>query len=166
MNRLIVTIDGRPYHIKVDLPCNDAETITAFVDGEKVDVFLPTGVDFSSEKIEWLVVNDKPIEFDYDSSLHWIKDEQGLHHIELKVQAGDKSSPGKINGRIKAPIPGRITQVLVTVGQKVECGQPVAILEAMKMLNELQAPRSGVVKSINTASGMDVSRGEIIVEIV
>ncbi len=165
MNRLIVTLDGRPYQIKVDLPGNDAQAVTAYVDGEKVEVFIPSGLDFFREKVEWMVINRKPVEFEYDSSLHWIKDGQGLHHVEFRNQADKKSAPVKINGRIKAPVPGRIIDVLVSIGQKVECGQPVAILEAMKMSNELQTPRAGLVKAIHTASGKDVSRGEIIIEI-
>lgn len=165
MNRLIVTIDGRPYNIKVNLPGKDLQAITAFIDGEKVDVFIPSGIDLSWEKVDWMVINSKPVEFEYDSSLHWIKDQHGLHQVELRYQADDKSAPCKINGRIKAPVPGRITDVLVTVGQKVDCGQAVAILETMKMSNELQAPRGGVVKMIYTAPGRDVSRGEILLEI-
>ncbi len=165
MNRLIVTIDGHPHHITIEFPEKDPTTITALVDEEKFDVFVPKVGDPSLGKYGWMVINGRPIEFDYDRCLHWIMDRQGLHKIELKNQADDESSPGKFDGRIKASVPGRITDILVRVGQKVECGEPVAILEALDMFNELQAHGAGVIKSIYAVPGADVSRGDTILEI-
>ena len=53
----------------------------------------------------------------------------------------------------------------VAVGQSVEAGEPVVILEAMKMENTVNAEKSGVVKTINVATGDSVSAGDVVVEI-
>ncbi|RME82957.1 MAG: biotin/lipoyl-binding protein [Caldilineae bacterium] len=60
---------------------------------------------------------------------------------------------------IRAPIPGLVVRVLVEEGQEVEMNQPVVILEAMKMENELRTPRAGVVSQIKVAAGESVEQG-------
>ncbi len=61
---------------------------------------------------------------------------------------------------IVSPMPGKIVRLLVKEGEKVELGQGLVVVEAMKMQNELRAPRSGVVKSVNVHEGRTVSGGE------
>jgi len=62
---------------------------------------------------------------------------------------------------IKAPIPGLVVKVLIEKGDKIEDGQPLIILEAMKMENEIRSPRSGVVKSIAASAGTRVEQNSI-----
>ncbi|MEZ4223967.1 MAG: biotin/lipoyl-containing protein [Polyangiaceae bacterium] len=57
------------------------------------------------------------------------------------------------DGTVKSPMPGKIVKVLVGEGQDVEAGQAVIVVEAMKMENELAAPRSGQVKRLHVAEG-------------
>ena len=64
--------------------------------------------------------------------------------------------------QIKAPMPGLVTIVAVEVGQTVESGQRVAVLEAMKMENELRSPRSGTVKSVNVQPGQTVEQHRVL----
>jgi acetyl/propionyl-CoA carboxylase alpha subunit len=59
---------------------------------------------------------------------------------------------------ITAPIPGLVVKVLVEVGDSVREEQPLVILEAMKMENEIRSPRSGVVKQIEVAAGRRVEQ--------
>ena len=66
---------------------------------------------------------------------------------------------------IRAPMPGWVSNVLVGEGQPVERAQPVVVLEAMKMENDLASPRAGVVKSVRVAKGQTVSQGETLVVI-
>lgn len=66
---------------------------------------------------------------------------------------------------IKAPLPGVIVSVNVGVGQQVKEGQVVAVLEAMKMENEIQAECSGVVSSVNVAPGESILEGTDIITI-
>jgi biotin carboxyl carrier protein len=66
---------------------------------------------------------------------------------------------------VRAPMPGKIVNVLVKAGDNVEAGDPVVILEAMKMENELCAPAKGVVKSVNVRKGDSVDGDRLLVAI-
>lgn len=66
---------------------------------------------------------------------------------------------------IKAPMPGTILSFNVSVGDMVSEGQVVAILEAMKMENELVSPASGKVKSIHVEKGSSVVENQVILQI-
>jgi len=67
--------------------------------------------------------------------------------------------------KIKAPMPGKVVRVLAGVGTQVELGQSVIVIEAMKMQNELKAPKNGVVKKINLAEGAAVDAGQALAEV-
>lgn len=67
---------------------------------------------------------------------------------------------------ITAPMPGTIVNVLVRENEKVQKGQVIAILEAMKMENEIVAPQSGTIKSINVAKGQSVNLGDNLLQII
>ncbi|MCW5853300.1 MAG: acetyl-CoA carboxylase biotin carboxyl carrier protein subunit [Anaerolineae bacterium] len=62
-------------------------------------------------------------------------------------------------------MPGLVVAVRVEPGQTIEQGQGLVILEAMKMENELRAPRAGMVKSIRCRPGQAVNMGETLVSI-
>ena len=64
---------------------------------------------------------------------------------------------------IVAPMPGLIVRVSVKVGDKVEAGQGIVVMEAMKMENELRATAAGVVKSVEVAAGTAVEKGALLV---
>jgi biotin carboxyl carrier protein len=66
---------------------------------------------------------------------------------------------------VKAPLPGVITEILVEVGQTVEAGQNVIVLEAMKMANNLQAEKSGKVTAICVQVGQSVMEDDALVVI-
>ena len=65
-------------------------------------------------------------------------------------------------GSIVAPIPGLILDIMVKVGDKVEAGDPVVIMEAMKMENNLITDFTGTVKEINIQKGAQVNTGDLI----
>ena len=69
------------------------------------------------------------------------------------------------SGEVRAELPGQVTALFVSVGEEVEKGQPLGILEAMKMENELLAPRNGKVKQIVANPGKAIMKGELILEI-
>jgi len=62
----------------------------------------------------------------------------------------------KKSGTVSANIPGKIVTIEVEVGQEVQEGQVILILEAMKMQNEIQAPVSGTVTSVNCDEGQSI----------
>ncbi len=68
-------------------------------------------------------------------------------------------------GDVHAPMPGIIIAVPVKVGDRVKQGDRVAILESMKMENELRAPRDGVVTHINVQPGSSVEKNAVLVVI-
>ncbi|HEU5441465.1 MAG TPA: biotin/lipoyl-containing protein [Ktedonobacterales bacterium] len=63
---------------------------------------------------------------------------------------------------IRAPMPGLVVNVLAELGTEVQRGQTVVVLEAMKMENDLQSPRAGVVKDVRAAKGQTVGQGEVL----
>ena len=72
--------------------------------------------------------------------------------------------PPDLSKFLICPMPGLITAVHVSVGDKVEAGQPLAIVEAMKMENILRAEKAGVVKSINASAGESLAVDAVILE--
>jgi pyruvate carboxylase subunit B len=72
---------------------------------------------------------------------------------------------GSLTGTVKAPMPGLVVRVHVVVGDIVESGQGLIVLEAMKMENELRAPLAGRVVSLRAAAGEAVDKGTVLVEI-
>ena len=67
--------------------------------------------------------------------------------------------------RVTAPMPGKVVKLLVAVGDSVEAGQGVVVVEAMKMENELRAAGPGTVKEIRVEEGKAVSSGDVLVVI-
>ena len=61
--------------------------------------------------------------------------------------------------------PGIVVSVLVSEGDKVEKGQPLLILEAMKMQNEIEAPISGLVSGVHVSEGATVGNGALLVRL-
>jgi len=70
-----------------------------------------------------------------------------------------------VKGSVGAPMPGEVLAVKVKVGDKVEKGQPLAILSAMKMEMIVQAPVTGVVKNISAAKGMKLEGDDLLLDI-
>lgn len=79
--------------------------------------------------------------------------------------ASGAGAAGAGTGKVAVPMQGTIVKVLVEVGQNVEAGQSVVVLEAMKMENQIEADKTGVVKAINVAPGDTVGAGDIVVVI-
>ena len=72
---------------------------------------------------------------------------------------------GEAKVTVTAPMPGTIVAVNVTVGQKVEKGTVLCLLEAMKMENEIMAPDGGTVTGVATSKGASVNAGDILITI-
>ncbi|CAN5615922.1 acetyl-CoA carboxylase biotin carboxyl carrier protein subunit [soil metagenome] len=87
----------------------------------------------------------------YDELLH----DLGLDAVNVK-QVGD----------VKAPMPGLVLNVLVKPGQKIQKGDAIIVLEAMKMENILNASADGEVKKINVKKGDKVEKNQVMVNLV
>ncbi|MFL6204392.1 MAG: biotin/lipoyl-containing protein, partial [Acidimicrobiales bacterium] len=77
--------------------------------------------------------------------------------------AAGAGAPG--SGKVTVPMQGTIVKVLVEVGQAVEAGQAVCVLEAMKMENNITADKSGTIAEIKVSPGQSVGSGDVIVVI-
>lgn len=80
-------------------------------------------------------------------------------------QPAPKPATAGTGKAVKSPLPGVILSINVNVGDAVKAGQTVAVLEAMKMENEIQAEFEGTVTAINAAKGDSVLEGAAIVTI-
>jgi biotin carboxyl carrier protein len=78
---------------------------------------------------------------------------RGRHHAALEAEGRQQ---------ILAPMPGKIIRVLVQTGDKVEAGQGLLVVEAMKMQNEIRSPKSGTVERLLVKEGQPVNAGEIL----
>ena len=66
------------------------------------------------------------------------------------------------SAEIIASMPGKVVRVMVGVGAQVEAGAGIVVVEAMKMQNELKAPKAGVVVSLNMEEGATVNAGDVL----
>lgn len=72
----------------------------------------------------------------------------------------------EVKNGVWAPMPGKIAKVLVSAGQEVKEGDPVIVLEAMKMENELRSSSAGTVKSVLVAEGDQAEAGQLLIAFV
>ena len=94
---------------------------------------------------------------------------QGTKTFDLKL-----SDPKRLRGvqdfgasaegvaQIVTQMPGKIVRVLVEQGAEVKAGDPVIVVEAMKMQNEMKSPKDGVVKEIRAQEGATVNAGDVL----
>ena len=77
----------------------------------------------------------------------------------------DSSSHSGEKDKVYAPMPGKIVKLLVEVGDRVSEKQPLMIVEAMKMENQVNSPASGIVKAVNSSVGDQVDAVSAIIEL-
>lgn len=140
-----ITIDGEP--TSVDL-CQSGvpELYSVLFGGRSYDMLIESG------RFEYIIT------FQGEQFHVQIEDERNR-----KLNTGRKA-PSVPHGElaIKAPIPGLVVKVLVAEGDEIEDGQPLVILEAMKMENEIRSIRAGTVQSVKVEAGQRVEQNEIL----
>jgi biotin carboxyl carrier protein len=77
-----------------------------------------------------------------------------------RMTAGAKKPTGR--GEVRSRMPGVVKEVRVAAGEAVKGGQPLLVLEAMKMENEIRADRSGVVRAVHVRPGQAVEKGALL----
>jgi biotin carboxyl carrier protein len=105
-----------------------------------------------------------------ESAEGWLVDVAGTQYSFLVDDPRD--SPSGAAGaasrgvqKVAAPMPGKVVRVLVEAGQSVAAGEGIAVVEAMKMQNELKAARDGRVASLHVREGATVAAGEVLATI-
>ncbi|HKK73452.1 MAG TPA: biotin/lipoyl-containing protein [Saprospiraceae bacterium] len=85
------------------------------------------------------------------------------HYDQLIDRLGLKVDAGKKIDEIAAPMPGLVLEIQVNVGDQLQEGEPLLILEAMKMENVIKAPTEVVVKEIKVAKGDSVDKNQVLI---
>ncbi len=164
MGKLGIKIGQRLFHLMVNDPGPLDNRVLVSLDGEDIPVILPRQNE-GDDNLGWIIINNRPYEINLDPDFLKI----GLHNqifpIEIRDLAVSLTRPRVADGRVKAPIPGVIRQLFVDEGMLVEVGQSLLVLEAMKMENEILAPKSGHIHSVNVVAGQNVNLNDILVEI-
>ena len=138
-----------------------------FVDGEKVIADLQASVDGS---LYSLLIDGRSyaLRLQAMEDCYRVQVAGETHDVKIVDErthrlAGLRGAAGSDTGEvvIKAPMPGVIVEIAVAVGQAVEKGQTLVVLESMKMHNELAAPRAGTIKGIRVEKGQPIDKGAV-----
>lgn len=100
-----------------------------------------------------LKINNRQHTVDVKDKFDLLLEKLGMHN----------TSSGKVNN-IKAPMPGLIINLKVQAGDAVKTGDPLLILEAMKMENMLKSPGEGIVKAVKVKKGDAVEKNQVLIE--
>lgn len=155
--KYFATVGENEYEIEFD----DGQLM---VNGEPVDVDFERIGDpelysmiFDGRSYEILVAAER---FDYAVT---VRGDQ--YHIQIEDERTRRMNAGRREGAlpdgevpVRAPIPGLVVKVLVEEGESVEQDQPLLILEAMKMENEIRSPRACVIKKVDVEPGQRVEQ--------
>jgi biotin carboxyl carrier protein len=91
------------------------------------------------------------------------------HRLKLLDERALRRRAGKAAGdgahEVRAAMPGKVVAVLIQKGATVERGQGLLVIEAMKMENEIAAPRSGTVTELRVSPGQAVEAGELLARV-
>ncbi len=150
-----VVVDGQEFPVKIAR--GDAyDTVTA--GGVSYRVALPPeGERQSGMAIE---VDHRPFTIEYEGRLGG-----GPARPAPRTAGAGASAPAPSNvpGGVAAQLSGKVLRVEIKVGDAVEAGQLLIVLEAMKMENEINAPKDGTVKEVPVNEGDQVSEGQTLV---
>jgi biotin carboxyl carrier protein len=164
-----VTLDERPF--EVDVKMLDEGGLLVITVGDQSFTMKPT----LDEEGNW-IVNDTAIDYSVkilkksgstvsleingeERSVEWERVRK--QEVAKSTTSGSKGGP-KVSGGIYPPMPGKITEVRVKVGDSVKKGETVCILEAMKMFNELKSGAAGSVKEVNVEVGSMVTPDDLL----
>jgi biotin carboxyl carrier protein len=138
-----VTLDGKP--LAVDAVEISPDTISILLDGQCFEISVTQSPDGK------------------------LKLQTGSHEftaevIDPRAWSGRRHGTVEAQGRqqILAPMPGKVVRLLVKEGDRVEAGQGLLVVEAMKMQNEIRSPKSGTIERVLATEGQPVNAGEIL----
>jgi len=169
MSRYLVKIDDKEFDIELKY---NSDKYYALLNGKefKIDSYK------LGENRAVLLIEGKSLEVDVHSNGYDNRKTVFLKGTEIAVDIEDYnlaqlrktvglSSDKIIDKTVKAPMPGLILDVKVTAGDTVEKGQPLLIIEAMKMENIIKASGKAVVKEVLVKKGASVEKGSKLLEL-
>ena len=129
---------------------------------------VSVNIDGQIYEVEIQDINKRPIVAIVDGETFEIQPETELVASSLSEAAPAKmteTTSQTITGKaLLAPLPGTVTEIFVLPGAQVEMGQPMCVIEAMKMKNTIRANRSGTVASVLVSPGQSVKHKQVLVE--
>ena len=146
-DRFHVTIDGRPFDVSAARI--DGQILSLLVGTHSFEVSIAP--DAASGEL-MVRVGSTPVRV-------------GLNGRRRFGQHGEHADAGSGPQQVTAPMPGKIVRVLVTKGDAVAARQPLVVVEAMKMENELRAGREGTIAEMYAQEGQSVEAGALLVVI-
>lgn len=150
MKNYSLKINGNQYEVAIN-DINEASTEAhVTVNGSAYDVEILGG---KVRKIQKPQVVPAPADVDLKVT----------PKAEMKPVATPSASASAY--KVTCPLPGTVTELKVKVGDTVAPGQTLIVLEAMKMSNNIDAEKGGVVKQINTQTGATVMEGDLLMVI-
>ena len=99
-----------------------------------------------------------------DSTLHFAAGGHTFSWRDTTMDPPERAAAGLADGRLAAPMNGRVVAVHARAGEKVEAGGALVVLEAMKMEHTLAAPAALRVKAVHVVKGAQVAPGNLLVE--
>lgn len=170
--RFKVRVDGVEHEVDVMLE-PDASTTRVLVDGHPYEVVdgpddmmlvRSEGATSTAHRSVWLDPSASPTSAHAGGQVFGleIQTAQQAALVEALAESGQAGDGGAI---VKAPMPGRVVRVLVQPGDEVALEDPVVIVEAMKMENEVRAPAPGRIASVAVTAGDTVEPGQQLCEI-
>ena len=79
-----------------------------------------------------------------------------------ELSASKSAAAGHGRQQLASPMPGKVVRILVAVGDSVDAGQGLIVVEAMKMQNEMKSPKAGVVVELKAREGATVAAGDVL----
>ena len=158
------SVNGKTAHV-VDLETNGSPYKVS-LDGNPVDA----DVILAAPNAVSVIINGSAFEIHIAPSVDGTyKLQTGPHEFQADVRdprswRGKKHGALEAEGRqhILAPMPGKVVRLLVNVGDVVEAGQGLLVVEAMKMQNEIRSPKKGKVERLHATEGQAVNAGDIL----
>jgi propionyl-CoA carboxylase alpha chain len=164
----VVTVDGEQHRVRIK-PYQGG-TLAVLDGGELIDVI---GRWVPGQRLLSVTINDRPrtVQVRREGRSFVLTTRGASHRVqvmpphvaELSAHMIEKPAPD-LSRLLLAPMPGLLTKLDVAVGDKVEPGQPVAVMEAMKMENILRAPKAATVKATPAKAGDSLAVDQVIVE--
>ena len=156
------TVKGVDYEVEIqDIEGNIANVT---VNGIPFEVEMKQPVKAGKQKIKLSEDSSEERRVDGSEERRVKSEEFNSSSTDIQSSSVSKAAPAG-SKPVVAPLPGTINDIKVKVGDKVNAGDTVVILEAMKMQNNIEAETSGTIASINISKGDAVMEGDTLVTI-
>ena len=142
-DRWKISLDGQQVH--ADAVEISPHTLSLLLEGQSYEVHIAE----SPDGVLKLQVGFEEFTAEVVDPRAW----RGRWHSALEAEGRQQ---------VVAPMPGKVVRILVQAGDKVEAGQGLLVVEAMKMQNEIRSPKSGTVEHLQVKEGQPVNAGDVL----